>query len=78
MKFLSAQEVAKILGIHETTVRANAKNGRLGISHVRVGSLWKFPEDEVYEHMYGKNWKEMVKGVENEISGNTETGSDQI
>ena len=60
MKLLSAQEVAKILGVHQTTVRVNAKSGKYPFRTIRVGSLWKFPEDEVMEFLYGENWKEVV------------------
>lgn len=60
MKLLTAQQVAKLLGVNETTVRINASKGRLGFRHIKVGSLWKFPEDEVYEYVYGQNWREIV------------------
>ena len=60
MKLLTAQQVAKLLGVNETTVRINASKGRLGFRHIKVGSLWKFPEDEVYEYIYGQNWREIV------------------
>ena len=64
MKLLSAQEVAKVLGVNQTTVRMNAKNGKYPFRYIRVGSLWKFPEDEVMQFLYGDNWKE-VAGNEN-------------
>ena len=70
MNWLSAQQVAKILGINESTVRINAGKGKFGFSSVRVGSLWKFPEDEVMEFRYGKNWKEILKSQENENTTN--------
>ena len=60
MKLLSAQEVAKILQVNQTTVRLNAKNGKYPYRCLRVGSLWKFPEDEVMQFLYGNNWKEVV------------------
>ena len=59
MNFLSAQQVAKILNVNESTVRVNAGKGRYPFKYIRVGSLWKFPEDEVMEFMYGKNWREI-------------------
>ena len=70
MNWLSAQQVAKILGIHESTVRINAGKGKFSFSAVRVGSLWKFPEDEVMEFRYGKNWKEILKEKTNEDGTN--------
>jgi excisionase family DNA binding protein len=60
MKLITAQEVAKILNVDESTVRVNAKKGRLGFRSIRVGSLWKFPEDEVYQYVYGDKWREMM------------------
>lgn len=72
MKFLSAPEVAKILGVDQTTIRANAAKNRLGFRCVRVGKLWKFPAEEVYEYVYGQNWREVVEGGnENAESPNT-------
>lgn len=72
MKFLSAPEVAKILGVDQTTIRANAAKNRLGFRCVRVGKLWKFPAEEVYEYVYGQNWREVVEGGnENTESPNT-------
>jgi excisionase family DNA binding protein len=61
MNLLSAQEVAKLLGINETTVRLNAKNGKLPFHCLRVGSLWKFPKDEVMQFLYGNDWKEIAE-----------------
>lgn len=71
MTFLSAPEVAKILGVDQTTVRANAAKNRLGFRCVRVGKLWKFPAEEVYEYVYGKNWREVVE-CENEDTKSTD------
>lgn len=72
MKFLSAPEVAKILGVDQTTIRANAAKNRLGFRCVRVGKLWKFPAEEVYEYVYGQNWREVMEGGnENTESPNT-------
>lgn len=47
----------------ESTIRTNAKKGTLGFGAVKVGSLWKFRDEEVYEYVYGKNWKEIVYGI---------------
>lgn len=77
MRFITAKEVAKILGVNESTVRINAAKGRLGFRHIKVGSLWKFPEDEVYEYVYGKNWREfcaMTQAVD--TSGITEAANE--
>lgn len=63
MKLITAQEVAKIMNCAESTIRTNAKKGTLGFTAVKVGSLWKFRDEEVYEYVYGKNWKEIVFGV---------------
>lgn len=65
MKLITAQEVAKIMGCAESTIRTNAKKGTLGFTAVKVGSLWKFRDEEVYEYVYGKNWRDIVSfGVE--------------
>ena len=63
MKLISAQEVAKIMNCAESTIRTNAKTGTLGFDAVKIGSLWKFRDEEVYEYVYGKNWKEIVYGI---------------
>ena len=63
MKLITAQEVAKIMNCAESTIRTNAKKGTLGFGAVKVGSLWKFRDEEVYEYVYGKNWKEIVYGI---------------
>ena len=63
MKLISAQEVAKIMNCAESTIRTNAKKGTLGFGAVKVGSLWKFRDEDVYEYVYGKNWKEIVFGI---------------
>lgn len=60
MKLISAQETAKILGCAESTIRTNAKKGVLGFQAVKVGALWKFRDEEVYEYVYGKNWRAIV------------------
>ncbi len=60
MKLLSVQEVAKILGCGESTVRTNAKKGTFGFRVVKVGSLWKFPSNEVYKYLYGDGWEKHV------------------
>lgn len=57
MKLLSAKEVAKILGINETTVRVNARAGKFPFRTLRVGALWKFPEEDVMKFLYGEDWK---------------------
>lgn len=65
MKLITAQEVAKIMGCAESTIRTNAKKGTLGFEAVKVGSLWKFRDEEVYEYVYGKNWRDIAPfGVE--------------
>ena len=63
MKLITAQEVAKIMNCAESTIRTNAKKGTLGFEAVKVGSLWKFRDEDVYEYVYGKNWKEIVYGI---------------
>lgn len=60
MKLISAQEVAKIMNCAESTIRTNAKKGTLGFEAVKVGSLWKFRDEDVYEYVYGKNWRDIV------------------
>ena len=60
MKLITAQEVAKIMGCAESTIRTNAKKGTLGFTAVKVGSLWKFRDEEVYEYVYGKNWRDIA------------------
>lgn len=60
MKLITAQEVAKIMGCAESTIRTNAAKGTLGFPAVKVGKLWKFRDEEVYEYVYGKNWAEIV------------------
>lgn len=44
----------------ESTIRTNAKKGTLGFGAVKVGSLWKFRDEDVYEYVYGKNWRDIV------------------
>lgn len=63
MKLISAQEVAKIMNCAESTIRTNAKKGTLGFEAVKVGSLWKFRDEDVYEYVYGKDWKRIVFGI---------------
>jgi excisionase family DNA binding protein len=63
LKLISAQEVAKIMGCAESTIRTNAKKGTLGFTAVKVGSLWKFRDSDVYEYVYGKDWKRIVFGI---------------
>ena len=63
MKLITAQEVAKIMGCAESTIRTNAIKGTLGIPAVKVGKLWKFRDEEVYEYVYGKDWKRIVYGI---------------
>lgn len=57
MKLLSAKEVAKLLGINQTTVRVNASRGTYPFRSLRVGALWKFPEEDVMKFLYGEDWK---------------------
>ena len=64
MKLLSSKEVAELLHIKEITVRVNAEKGRLGFRAIKVGKLWKFPEEDVITYLYGK------KGGENENGRN--------
>lgn len=74
MKLLSSPEVAKLLRVSPCTIRMNAAKGRLGFRTVKVGSLWKFPDEDVYKYLYGENWKEkmpdLAMGIEDENSGN--------
>ena len=63
MKLITAQEVAKIMNCAESTIRTNAAKGTLGFPAVKVGKLWKFRDEEVYEYVYGKNWKHIVFGI---------------
>lgn len=51
MEFLSVAEVAKLFGINETTVRRNARTNSFPFSSIRVGGLWKFPKDEIYNYI---------------------------
>ena len=51
------------MGCAESTIRTNAKKGTLGFTAVKVGSLWKFRDEDVYEYVYGKNWKAVVFGI---------------
>lgn len=64
MRLLSTQETAEILGVSESGLRVNASKGRLGFRSVRVGSKWKFPDEDVYKYIYGENWKEYVKELD--------------
>lgn len=73
MKLITAQEVAKIMDCAESTIRTNAAKGTLGFPAVKVGKLWKFRDEEVYEYVYGKNWKEIVFGIVGEESAKPET-----
>jgi excisionase family DNA binding protein len=61
MKLLSAQEVADLLQCNVSTVRINAGKGRYPFRMIRIGSLYKFPAEDVYQYFYGENWKECVK-----------------
>lgn len=63
MKLITAQEVAKIMDCAESTIRTNAAKGNLGFPAVKVGKLWKFRDEEVYEYVYGKDWKRIVFGI---------------
>lgn len=80
MKLLSTQEVAQILGVSESGVRLNAQKGRLGFRTVRVGSKWKFPDEDVYLYAYGANWREHVKqqDLTDEDPSNASSGTEQI
>lgn len=60
MKMLSAKEVADILGCDVSTVRVNARKGAFAVPSIRVGKLYKFRDEDVYEYAYGKNWKGQV------------------
>ena len=73
MKLITAQEVAKIMGCAESTIRTNAAKGTLGFPAVKVGKLWKFRDEEVYEYVYGKDWKRIVFGVVGEEPDKPET-----
>jgi excisionase family DNA binding protein len=65
LKLITAQEVAKIMDCAESTIRTNAAKGTLGFPAVKVGKLWKFRDEEVYEYVYGKNWRDIAPfGVE--------------
>ena len=80
MKLISAQELAKILGVNETTVRKNAAKGTYPFRTVRVGSLWKFADEEVYEYVYGSKWREIAKeqGLFDENTDNTSGGTKEV
>ena len=73
MKLITAQEVAKIMNCAESTIRTNAAKGTLGFPAVKVGKLWKFRDEEVYEYVYGKNWKHIVFGIVGEEPSTPET-----
>lgn len=73
MKLITAQEVAKIMNCAESTIRTNAAKGTLGFPAVKVGKLWKFRDEEVYEYVYGKDWKRIVFGVVGEEPDKPET-----
>lgn len=60
MKMLSAKDVAEILGCDVSTVRVNARKGTFAVPSIRVGKLYKFRDEDVYEYAYGKDWKEQV------------------
>ena len=57
MKFLSAKDVAELLNVSVSSVRVNAKKGRISFRCVRVGSKYLFPEEEVYAYIYGPDWE---------------------
>lgn len=73
MKLITAQEVAKIMGCADSTIRTNAAKGTLGFQAVKVGKLWKFRDEDVYEYVYGKNWKTIVYGIVGEEPDRPET-----
>lgn len=73
MKLISAQEVAKIMNCAESTIRTNAAKGTLGFQAVKVGKLWKFRDEDVYEYVYGKDWKRIVFGIVGEEPSKPET-----
>lgn len=73
MKLISAQEVAKIMNCAESTIRTNAAKGTLGFQAVKVGKLWKFRDEDVYEYVYGKDWKRVVFGIVGEEPAKPET-----
>lgn len=64
MNFLSVKDVAQMMGVNVSTVRANAAKGRYPFRAVRFGSLWKFPENEVKEYVYGKDYQETDNTVQ--------------
>lgn len=57
MKFISAKEVAELLQCNVSTVRINAGKGRYPFRMIRIGSLYKFPEEEVKAYLYGSDYK---------------------
>jgi excisionase family DNA binding protein len=73
LKLITAQEVAKIMDCAESTIRTNAAKGTLGFPAVKVGKLWKFRDEEVYEYVYGKDWKRIVFGIVGEEPSTPET-----
>lgn len=57
MTFLSVKDVANLFQCSECTVRNNAKKGSYPFRSIRIGSLYKFPKEEVLSYLYGKDYK---------------------
>ena len=68
MKLLSTQEVAKLLRVSDCSIRMNAAKGKLGFRAVKVGALWKFPDEDVYKYLYGEDWKEKMPDLTMEFA----------
>jgi excisionase family DNA binding protein len=76
MELLSTQEVAKVLGIHESTVRLWATKGNMPFKAIKIGKLWKFQKADVMQYRYGTDYDPNEVGFNNENSGNTASSID--
>lgn len=71
MKMLTASDVAKLVSCSETTVRNFAAKGKLPFRCIKLGAMWRFPEDEVMAYILGPNYAKTEAKVED--SGSTES-----
>ena len=66
MKMLTATDVAQILGCSASTIRTLATKGQLQFRCLKIGAMWRFPEDDVMAYIRGSNAEPEVKVEEPE------------
>lgn len=71
MKMLNAEQVAKILSCSESTIRNLAAKGKLGFRCLKIGAMWRFPEEDVMKYVYGDKWDYPTVEAKVEDTGNS-------